>query len=105
MGAGAPTRISARHSQQRVQLPELVVRPALVRSRCNGSSSLEHDSPAEPRMVAGAAELVENGRRATDVAFEHRATLLGPGGRYFYKVLVCAGAHPLLLAELNEDIK
>ena len=70
-----------------MQLQQLIERSAFVRSRRNGSSTVDQDNPAEPKIVAGAAELVENGRRATDVAFEHRGTLLGPSGRYFYKVV------------------
>ena len=36
-----------------------------VRSRCSRSSYIEHDGPAEPRIVAGPSELVENGPCAT----------------------------------------
>ena len=47
------------------QLPQLIERSAFVRSRLYSSSSLEHDSPADSKIVAGAAILVENGPRAT----------------------------------------
>ena len=47
------------------QLPQLIERSAFVRSRRYSSSSLEHDSPADSKIVAGAAILVENGPRAT----------------------------------------
>ena len=40
---------------------QLVERPAFVGFRCAGGSSVEQDSPAEPKMVARAALLVENG--------------------------------------------
>ena len=48
-----------------VQLPQLIEISAFVRSRRYSSSSLEHDSPADSKIVAGAAILVENGPRAT----------------------------------------
>ena len=48
-----------------VQLLQLIEGSAFVRSRCSSSSYIEHDGPAEPRIVAGAAELVENGPCAT----------------------------------------
>ena len=41
----------------------LIEKPASVRSRRNGSSTADQNSPAEPKVVAGAAELVENGPR------------------------------------------
>ena len=69
-----------------MQLLQLIQGSAFVRSRCWRSSYIEHNGPAEPRIVAGAAELVENGPRATVVAFEHRAKLLGLSHRFFYKV-------------------
>ena len=47
------------------QLPQMIERSAFVRSRRYSSSSLEHDSPADSKIVAGAAILVENGPRAT----------------------------------------
>ena len=34
-------------------------------NRCNSDSSLEHDSPADPKMGALAAVLVENGPRSS----------------------------------------
>ena len=40
---------------------QLVERPAFVGFHCAGGSSVEQDSPAEPKMVARAALLVENG--------------------------------------------
>ena len=46
------------------QLPQLIERSAFVRSRRYSSSSLEHDSPADSKIVAGAAILVENGPHA-----------------------------------------
>ena len=42
---------------------QLIERSASVRSRRNGSSTDDQDSPLEPKIVAGAAELVENGPR------------------------------------------
>ena len=42
-------------------LLQLVERPAFVGFHCAGGSSVEQDSPAEPKMVARAALLVENG--------------------------------------------
>ena len=42
-------------------LLQLVERPAFVGFHCAGGSSVERDSPAEPKMVARAALLVENG--------------------------------------------
>ena len=86
MGARAPTLITGQLAPQRRQLPQLIERSAFVRSRRNGSSTVDQDIAAEPKIVAGAAELVENGPRATDVAFERSRSLLGPGGTYFYKV-------------------
>ena len=44
-------------------VPQLIERSASVRSRRNGSSTVDQDSPAEPKVVAGAAELVEDGPR------------------------------------------
>ena len=88
MGARAPTLITGQLAPQRRQLPQLIERSAFVRSRRNGSSTVDQDIAAEPKIVAGAAKLVENGPRATDVAFERSRSLLGPGGRYFYKVEV-----------------
>ena len=89
MGARAPTLITGQLAPQRRQLPQLIERSAFVRSRRNGSSTVDQDIAAEPKIVAGAAKLVENGPRATDVAFERSRSLLGPGGRYFYKVRIC----------------
>ena len=43
------------------QLPQMIERSAFVRSRRYSSSSLEHDSPADSKIVAGAAVVVENG--------------------------------------------
>ena len=68
MGARAPTPITVQHAPQHVQLAQLIERSAFVRSRRSGSSTVDQDNPAEPKIVAGAAELVENGPRATDVA-------------------------------------
>ena len=48
-----------------MQLLQLIEGSAFVRSRCSRSSYIEHDGPAEPRIVAGASELVENGPCAT----------------------------------------
>ena len=48
-----------------MQLLQLNEGSAFVRSRCSRSSYIEHDGPAEPRIVAGASELVENGPCAT----------------------------------------
>ena len=48
-----------------MQLLQLIQGSAFVRSRCSRSSYIEHDGPAEPRIVAGASELVENGPCAT----------------------------------------
>ena len=46
-----------------MQLPQLIERSAFVRSCRNRSSTVDQDSHAEPKIVAGAAELVENGKR------------------------------------------
>ena len=43
-----------------MQLQQLIERSAFVRSRRNGSSTVDQDSHAEPKISAGAAELVEN---------------------------------------------
>ena len=43
-----------------MQLAQLIERSAFVRSRRNGSSTVDQDSHAEPKIFAGAAELVEN---------------------------------------------
>ena len=48
-----------------MQLLQLNEGSAFVRSRGSRSSYIEHDGPAEPRIVAGASELVENGPCAT----------------------------------------
>ena len=50
-------------------LPQLVERLAFGRNRGNRDSSLEHDGPADPKMGAGAAVLVENGPKTHIVAF------------------------------------
>ena len=47
------------------RLPQLVERPAFGRNRCCGSSFIEHDGPADPKMSAGSAVLVENGPRVS----------------------------------------
>ena len=83
VGAEAPTPITVQLAPQCVQVPDLVEISAFVRSDCNGSSFLVRDSPAEPKMVAGAAELVEYGRREPNVAFEHGGTLVGPRPQVF----------------------
>ena len=86
MGARAPTLITGQLAPQRRQLPQLIERSAFVRSRRNGSSTVDQDIAAEPKIVAGAAELVENGPRATDVAFERSRSLVltvGPRRRVF----------------------
>ena len=76
MGARAPTLITGQLAPQRRQLPQLIERSAFVRSRRNGSSTVDQDIAAEPKIVAGAAKLVENGPRATDVAFERSRSLV-----------------------------
>ena len=43
-----------------MQLAQLIERSAFVRLRRIGSSSVDQDSPVETKIVAGAAELVEN---------------------------------------------
>ena len=43
-----------------MQLHQLIERSAFVRSRRNGSSTVAQDSHAEPKIFAGAAELVES---------------------------------------------
>ncbi len=43
-----------------MQLAQLIERSAFVRSRRIGSSTVDQDSHAEPKISAGAAELVEN---------------------------------------------
>ena len=65
MGAKAPTPNIARLAPQCAGLPQLVERPAFGGNRCNSDSSLEHDSPADPKMGALAAVLVENGPRSS----------------------------------------
>ena len=86
MGARAPTLITGQLAPQRRQLPQLIERSAFVRSRRNGSSTVDQDIAAEPKIVAGAAKLVENGPRATDVAFERSRSLVltvGPRRQVF----------------------
>ena len=61
VGAKAPTPVTVRLAPQCADLPQLVERPAFVGFHCTGGSSVEQDSPAEPKMVARAALLVENG--------------------------------------------
>ena len=68
------------------QLPQMIERSAFGRSRRYSSSSLEHDSPADSKIVAGAAILVENGPRAT-----------GSIARAF-------GQHRLFVAKCSEKI-
>ena len=63
MGARAPTLITGQLAPQRRQLPQLIERSAFVRSRRSGSSTVDQDIAAEPKIVAGAAKLVENGPR------------------------------------------
>ena len=65
MGARAPTPITVRLAPHCTDLPQLVERPALGRNRCCGSSFIEHDGPADPKMSAGSAVLVENGPRVS----------------------------------------
>ena len=60
-----------------MQLPQLIERSAFVRSRRSGSSTVAQDSHAEPRIVDGAAELVENKPRPQRV---HRVERLERGG-------------------------
>ena len=43
-------------------MPQLVELLTFGQNRGNRDSSLEHDGPADPKMGAGAAVLVENGR-------------------------------------------
>ena len=61
VGAGAPTPITVQLSPHCVQFTQLIERSAFGPLRRSGSSSLEHGSPAEQRIVAGAAVFVENG--------------------------------------------
>ena len=84
MGAGAPTPITVLLSLQGAQSKELIKRSAFVRSRRNGSSYIEHDSPAEQRIVAGAAILVENGRDPAVTQGPSREGAFCPGA--FHKV-------------------
>ena len=92
MGARAPTPITVRHAPQHVQLAQLIERSAFVRSRRNGSSTVDQDSHAEPKISAGAAELVENRPRAANVAFDHRAHCWAQAtGFFFYKVFGSSG--------------
>ena len=43
-----------------MQLQQLIERSAFVRSHRNGSSTVDQGGHAEPKISAGAAELVEN---------------------------------------------
>ena len=91
MGARAPTLITGQLAPQRRQLPQLIERSAFVRSRRNGSSTVDQDIAAEPKIVAGAAELVENGPRATKVAFERSRSLVltvGPRRQVFLQGVI-----------------
>jgi len=63
VGARAPTPITVQLASNRCQLQQLIERSAFVRSRRNGSSTVDRDSHEEPRIVSGAAELVEKGKR------------------------------------------
>ena len=65
VGARAPTPITVRLAPHCTDLPQLVERPALGRNRCCGSSFIEHDGPADPKMSAGAAVVVEDGPRVS----------------------------------------
>ena len=76
MGAGAPTPITVQLSLHCVQLRQLIERSAFVRSGRHGSSYLEHGSPAESRIVAGAAVLVENGAPATCTSDDTKASAI-----------------------------
>ena len=62
VGAGAPTPITVELSLHCAQLTQLIEKSAFVTSLRNGSSYIEPGSPAEQRIVSGAAILVENGR-------------------------------------------
>ncbi len=66
-----------------MQLAQLIERSAFVRSRRSGSSTVDQDNPAESRIIAGAAELVENKPRPQRV---HRVERLerreGMDGRH-----------------------
>ena len=61
IGARAPDWNHCAAGAACVQLLQLIQGSAFVRSRCSRSSYIEHNGPADPRIVAGAAELVENG--------------------------------------------
>ena len=74
VGAGAPTPITVQLSLHCVQLRQLIERSAFVRSGRHGSSYLEHVSPAEPRIVAGASVFVENGAPATRTSGDTKAS-------------------------------
>ena len=88
-----------------MQLQQLIERSAFVRSRRNGSSTVDQDGHAEPKISAGAAELVENSRdsaltrycRFCSWAFYKVANFVLYTGRVF-RVVVRTEARRIVLA-------
>ena len=76
VGARAPTPITVQLSLHCLQLRQLIERSAFVRSGRHGSSYLEHVSPAESRIVAGASVFVENGAPATRTSGDTKASAI-----------------------------
>ena len=77
MGAKAPTPNTARLAPQCAGLPQLVERPTFGGNRCNNDSSLEQDSPADPKMGDVAAVLVQKRAPNHYRRFESRVTAIG----------------------------
>ena len=71
--------ITAQHAQNTLQLPQLIERSAFVRSRRNGSSTVDQDGHAEPKISAGAAELVENSRDSAPTQRRHAIVAFARG--------------------------
>ena len=76
VGVGALTLITVQLSLHCVQLRQLIERSAFVRSGRHGSTYLEHGSPAESRIVAGASVFVENGAPATRTSGDTKASAI-----------------------------
>ena len=76
MGAGAPTPITVELSLHCAQLTQLIEKSAFVTSLRNGSSYIEHGSPAESKIVAGASVFVENGAPATRTSGDTKASAI-----------------------------
>ena len=65
--------------------PQLVELLTFGQNRGNRDSSLEHDGPADPKMGAGAAVLVENGRDSAQDSAATRA-VQGPWSQNWRRV-------------------